>query len=196
MKTFRDLLKIIVIPLIILVIPYIFISIPAFYGYIPFEVTFDSMTPTYKDGDFVYYTRVKSTEIKENDLIVFDDKNFEKQRLFHRVIEINEYGYVTKGDAKLSNDPEIVKFEEVIGKVQDLHFPILGPYVSFINDNFEILYISLGIWILYFIISIMVIIGNMKERRKARLLAKAKKELEAQQKETPNTNENKEEKKV
>ena len=166
MKTLRDMLKIVVIPLIILVVPYIFIMMPMFWGYIPFEVTFDSMSPTYKDGDFVYYTRVASTDIKIGDLIVYDEAELEHGRIFHRVVGPADTGYYTKGDAQVYNDNYIVSYGDVVGKVSDKHISFIGPYIKFINENSSILYASLGVWVVFFLVNVACLVQDSKERKK------------------------------
>ncbi len=166
MKTLRDMMKIIVIPLIILVVPYILIMMPMFFGYYPFEVTFDSMSPTYKDGDFVYFTRVASSDIHEGDLIVYDEAELEHGRIFHRVMGEAKTGYYTKGDDKVYNDNYIVTYDKVIGKASDKHIPFLGPYIKFINENETILYIALGTFSVFFLVCTACLIQERKEIKK------------------------------
>ena len=171
MKLFRDMLKLLNIPLIILVLPYILIHLSLFWEYIPFEVTFESMSPTYKKDEVVFYTQVASTDIKVNDLILYDDTEYENTRLFHRVVELVDEGYVTKGDGNLDKDNYIVKYADVVGKVYDTHIPLLGLYVKFINDNSIILYASVASWILFFFLNVFVIIGDKRKDKRERLAA-------------------------
>ena len=163
MKTFNDILKIAVFPLIILVLPYILIVLPIFWGYIPAEVTFDSMEPTFKEGELVYYTKCSSKDIGPNDLIVYDDNTIETGRIFHRAVGITDEGYITKGDNRVHNDEYIVKYADVVGKVEDIHLPLLGPYVKFINENHTILYASIGMWVFFFLINVLILSKDKKE---------------------------------
>ena len=173
MKTFNDILKIAIFPLIILVLPYVLIVLPIFWGYIPAEVTFNSMEPTYKEGELVYYKRCSSKDIGPGDLIVYDDNTVETGRIFHRAVGITEEGYVTKGDNKIHNDEYIVKYSDVVGKVQDIHLPMLGPYVKFINENHTILYVSLGAWIFFFLLNVMILSSDKKKKKKEAMAAAA-----------------------
>ena len=170
------MLKILNIPLLILVVPYILICLPMFWNHIPFEVTFESMAPTYKKDEVVYYMRVKSTDIKVGDLIIYDDNEYEHSRIFHRVIELDREGYKTKGDGNLQNDNYVVKYEDVVGKVQDQHFPYIGFYVKFIKDNSIILYASLASWIFFLILNIIVLVNDKKADKKTLLEKEAPKE--------------------
>ena len=165
MKIFNDILKIAIFPLIILVLPYILIVLPIFWGYIPAEVTFDSMEPTFKEGELVYYTRCSSKDIGPNDLIVYDDNTVETGRIFHRAVGITDEGYQTKGDNRIHNDEYIVKYSDVVGKVENIHLPLLGPYVKFINENHTILYVSLGAWIFFFLINVLILKSDKKKAK-------------------------------
>lgn len=170
MKTFRDIFNIIFIPSLLIAVPYFIICLPVLWGVVPFEVTFDSMNPSYTDGELVYYELVSSTDIKPNDLVVFDDTELENNRIFHRVIEVRSDGLVTKGDAKEYNDVNILKYDEVIGKVKDnMKFPMIGPYVKFANSNILFIYGAVGIWIIYFIISFFIIKGDFKVKKMKQL---------------------------
>ena len=186
MKLFRDMLKLLNIPLLILVVPYILVCLPMFWNHIPFEVTFESMSPTYKKDELVYYMRVKSTNIKVGDLIIYDDNEYEHNRIFHRVTELVDEGYKTKGDGNLQPDSYVVKFEDVVGKVQDQHIPYIGFYVKFINDNSIILYASLISWIAFFFINIIVLVNDKKEDKKA-LLKEQNKEVPVKEEESKAT---------
>lgn len=163
------MLKLLNIPLLILVVPYILVCLPMFWNHIPFEVTFESMSPTYKKDELVYYMHVKSTSIKPGDLIIYDDDEYEHGRIFHRVTELVDEGYKTKGDGNLQPDNYIVKYADVVGKVQDKHIPYIGFYIKFIKDNSVILYASLASWIFFFILNLIVLINDKKADKKEML---------------------------
>lgn len=81
------------------------------FGYTFFQISTGSMSPTIEVEDIVF-VRI-TTEIKENDIIVFKEDN---NLITHRVVKIDGNKIVTKGDANNSNDKEISK-EQVVGKV-------------------------------------------------------------------------------
>ncbi len=170
MRTFRDILNLLFIPSLLITVPYIFLCIPIFFGYIPFEVTFDSMDPTFKDGELVYYQLCKKSDIHENDFIIYDDNELENNRIFHRVIEVRDDGLVTKGDAQSFNDPNLLGYEEVVGKVSNIKLPAIGPYLKFAKSNIIVINVSIGVWILYLFINILIVSQDMK-KKKAMLLA-------------------------
>lgn len=95
----------------------------------------DSMLPTIRcDGTTKYLleTAVKigstqKTEFNIGDIIVFKLNNIERFKAYkagyklysywiHRIVNISEEGYTTKGDANSYNDPWIVKKEWIVWK--------------------------------------------------------------------------------
>ncbi len=112
---------------------YVIVSIPAVFGYTPLIVVSGSMEPNYKVGSILYYKEVSIGEIKENDVITFGTKT--DSNVTHRVFEVTEDGFVTKGDANLSPDVEIVPFDKVKGKVIDLKIPYVGYYINYVNKH-------------------------------------------------------------
>ena len=112
---------------------YAIFSIPGIIGYKPLIVISGSMEPNYKVGSILYYKKVSIKEIKENDVITFGTKT--DSNVTHRVFEITDKGFVTKGDSNLSPDSEIVPFEKVKGKVLKVSVPYVGYYISFVNTH-------------------------------------------------------------
>lgn len=81
------------------------------FGYTVFEVITGSMADTIQIGDVIF---VEITDkVQKNDIIVFEE---EKNFITHRLLEIEEDRYITKGDANNSEDKPIEK-QQVIGKV-------------------------------------------------------------------------------
>lgn len=90
------------------------------FGYTLLEVVTGSMSGTIEIGDGVI---VKLTsDIKEEDIIVYKK---EESLITHRLIEMEEDGLITKGDANNVQDEPITK-DVVIGKVifviPNIHF--------------------------------------------------------------------------
>lgn len=173
MRSFRDILNILFIPALLLAVPYILLCIPVFSGKVPFEVTFDSMAPSYTDGELVYYELVNKSDLKVGDLVVYDDAQLENNRIFHRIVEITDSGLITKGDALEFNDPELLKYEAVVGRVTNTKLPMIGPYVKFVNSNIIFIYASIGVWGLYFLISFLIVKKDMKTKKLAKMEALA-----------------------
>ena len=173
MRTFRDILNILFIPALLIAIPYILLSIPIFWGLVPFEVNFDSMAPSYTDGELVYYELVNKSDLNVGDLVVYDDAELENNRIFHRIVEITDSGLVTKGDSQEFNDPNLLKYESVVGRVTNTKLPMIGPYVKFANSNIIFIYGAIGIWAFYFLISFLIVKKDMKTKKLAKRAALA-----------------------
>ncbi len=84
-------------------------------GEFPFEVGFNK-------GDALIIGSAK--EIEVGDVIVYVNPNL-RYAIIHRVIEVTENGYVTKGDRNPAQDPWLVKEEWVKGKAVFL-MPLVG----------------------------------------------------------------------
>lgn len=82
-----------------------------FFGYSIFEVQTGSMAETINAGDWII---VKLTsKVKLNDIITYE---FNGEYITHRVIEMYNETYITKGDANNAKD-EPVKQGQILGKV-------------------------------------------------------------------------------
>ena len=100
-------------------------------------ITSGSMWPSLKKGDFVLIKGINSKEeIKVGDIVVYKNP---KGFTIHRIIQMDEDTFVTKGDANNTNDPPI-KYEEIIGKPlgsnqKPFRIPILGNIGIFIGQK-------------------------------------------------------------
>ncbi len=133
LKVLRLLIKISSYICYLLIGVYFFVSAPVFIGYTPLIVLSGSMSPTYVVGDVIYYEEVKQEELKVMDVITF--KSGGDSYVTHRITDIIDGEYETKGDASLSVDAEHVKFENVKGRVVKYHLPLLGHYIKFVNEH-------------------------------------------------------------
>lgn len=132
---------------------YVFFSIPVLFGYKPLIVVSGSMEPNYKIGSILYYKKVSMNDIKENDVITFGTKN--DSNVTHRVFELTDEGFITKGDANLSPDSEIVTFDMVKGKVLDFSVSYIGFYINFVNNHLHLVWIIVVILVSEFFIENM-----------------------------------------
>lgn len=112
---------------------YVLLVIPKIFGNNPVVVLSNSMTPTYPVGTIVYYHKVPKANIKINDVITFKTTN--NKFVTHRVNEIVDNKFQTKGDANNSPDAKLVDYENIVGKVAPISIPFLGYYVGFINSH-------------------------------------------------------------
>ena len=78
-----------------------------------FQIQSGSMMPKINIGDIVI--TYKKEEYKENDIITY--KKNEYYYITHRIIKIVDKGYITKGDFNNIYDEDVVKLEQIKGKV-------------------------------------------------------------------------------
>lgn len=88
----------------------------------PFHlVKSDSMSPQIKTGDAVVVKDIDPTAVTIGQIIIFEDPEQKGQYIIHRVVTIEDAGYVryftTKGDANPINDPDRIATGEVVGGV-------------------------------------------------------------------------------
>lgn len=96
-------------------------------GYRPVVVTSGSMAPTVRTGDVVITRPVDvGDELGDQTVIDFDDPATAERRL-HRVIEVTDRGYRTKGDANADADVEVVPPDHVHGAGF-----VLAPFVGYL----------------------------------------------------------------
>ena len=122
-----------------------------------------SMSPTINMGDLVIVTPTDSQDIKVNDIIAFKDTD-KKFPTTHRVIEITDQGFKTKGDANEDPDSRIVKPNEVIGKVA-FKIPYAGYFVHYARSKLGFLFLILIPGIVIIIAEIRNILKYRKESK-------------------------------
>lgn len=77
-----------------------------------------SMYPTFKSGETITVDKCySSSDLKKGDVIVFDSSG-NRNLVGHRIVMINEEGFITKGD---NNDfiDGLIKFDQYVGKVEE-----------------------------------------------------------------------------
>lgn len=106
------------------------------FGYRPVVVTSGSMEPSVRTGDVVITKPVDvGDEVGDQTVIDFDDPATMDRRL-HRVIEVTDSGYRTKGDANATVDPQEVPPDHVHGAGF-----VLAPFVGYVP-----LWVQQGEW--------------------------------------------------
>lgn len=102
-------------------------DIPGFIGFKPFVVVSDSMSPTLKSGDMIIVKK-SNKPYKSGDIITYWRGN---SLITHRVVEIKDKGYVTKGDTNKNPDNYEVFFEDIVGKTL-----LVIPYGGYISPHY------------------------------------------------------------
>lgn len=88
-------------------------DLPTINGYGTLEVISGSMEPTIKVGDLII-VNTKYDELKENDIITFYDEK--GSFVTHRIIEIKDGEYITKGDNNNSEDQGTINNDDIVAK--------------------------------------------------------------------------------
>lgn len=88
-------------------------DLPTINGYGTLEVISGSMEPTIKVGDLII-VNTKYDELKENDIITFYDEK--GSFVTHRIIEIKDGEYITKGDNNNSEDQGTINKDDIVAK--------------------------------------------------------------------------------
>ena len=153
MKIKRKILSILSNIIYIFIGIYLLVSIPGVLGFTSLIVMSGSMSPTYNKWSALYYDKVNLDEIEKNDVITFNlgtDVNVTR-----RVYEIVDEGFITKGDANLSPDTEILEFVDIKGKVLEFKIPFVGYYINFVNNNFYLIVIMVLVLVFEFFMNNM-----------------------------------------
>jgi len=105
------------------------------------------MSPTINAGDILLISKINPEEIKDGDIITFrEGETF----VTHRVVEIINNSFRTKGDANEDPDAKIIRAEQVAGKVI-FAIPFLGYLGYFVRTppGFLIFILIPGLLIIY-----------------------------------------------
>ncbi len=114
----------------VLVLIYTITVVPVIFSYHPLVVLSGSMEPTIKVGSLIYYK--EKNDYNVNDIISF---NIKGQTVTHRIVDVLDDNYITKGDANESNDLNPIKKDNIKGKVSNITINYIGYYLKFLNDN-------------------------------------------------------------
>ena len=108
---------------------------PILLGWNTFVVVSGSMEPSIPVGSSVVTDKVHWTTLKQNDVITFVQRS--NDVVTHRIIElVNDNsgpGFKTKGDANKSEDPEIIRPVNILGKVL-YNVPLAGYIIFYTNQ--------------------------------------------------------------
>lgn len=126
----------------ILLIIYLLIFVPSLWGQKPLVVISGSMEPTLRVGGVLYYEKINIDELDEGDILVYQAND---HIISHRIVDIIENDFITKGDKNNSVDNYLVSSNQVLGKGTNWSIPFIGYYADYIYSHKYLLYISLGI---------------------------------------------------
>lgn len=98
-------------------------------GFRTYTVLSGSMKPKIKPGDVVVVSNKNKEKLKKNDIITFKE---DEDVITHRIVDIKNNEYITKGDNNNFIDHFVVPSENVIGKVL-FHIPKIGYAIEFLS---------------------------------------------------------------
>jgi signal peptidase len=142
-------------------------KIPSLFGYKPFTVLSNSMKPAFSAGDIVLVKDISTSNIKKNDVITFKESN--RKLITHRVAEVTDQGFVTKGDNNNVKDDGFVKPENVVGELV-LTLPKAGYVSKFVSSPLGItllIFIPIMAYLLLEIYDFLTRFIERKEKQKA-----------------------------
>lgn len=128
--------------LYVLIIIYLLVFVPCLWGHKPLVVISGSMEPTLNVGGILYYEKIDLEDFKIDDILVYKTKD---HIISHRIVDIVDDGFITKGDANNSIDNNLINKNQVLGKGTNWSIPYIGYYADFIYTHKYLLYISLSI---------------------------------------------------
>ena len=103
------------------------------------------MEPTLHVGGILYYEEININDFEKDDILVYQ---LNKHTISHRIVDITENGFLTKGDNNKSIDTYEVEKQQVIGKGTNWSIPYIGYYADFIYTHKYLLFISVGVIII------------------------------------------------
>lgn len=127
-------------------------KVPYLFSYTSFIATGNSMNPTINSGDLIIVKKTNHYEL--NDIIAF--QNDENMIITHRIHEISNELYITKGDNNHFIDGYQVKQNDVYGKVVG-KINNIGYLLVFIRHKF---------WLIIFLLISLSILILITTRRK------------------------------
>ena len=125
---------------------------PTIFGYRPVVVASGSMAPALRVSDVVV-VRPPPDQLVEGAII---DYGVGESNRIHRIVEVTDAGYRTKGDANASPDPGLVDFEDIDG-VGVMVVPYVGAIRLWLDD---------GRWLpLVVVVAVLIAAGWVTPRR-------------------------------
>ena len=101
-------------------------------------ITSGSMWPALNEGDLVFIKGgLKKEDLKEGDVVVYRNERGGSFTI-HRIVELSENDFTTKGDANFQEDKP-TPYDQLIGKAltlsgKPLHIPYLGSITVIANN--------------------------------------------------------------
>lgn len=112
-------------------------ELPKIFGVSQAIVITGSMEPEISAGDLLIFS--EREEYKLQDVVIFRQND---DYVTHRIVEITDNGFITRGDANNTNDREILDPQLIEGKMM-ITIPGIGGMLSFLRTPLGILVLIL-----------------------------------------------------
>lgn len=124
---------------------------PSLFGHRMYIVDSGSMVPTLPINSIIVVNESTASEIEQGDIVTYYAGST-NTRVTHRVVEVleNNEGFITRGDANNTEDPNILQKDKIIGK--------LAFSIPFVGAIFRVLSTKAGIGILVGLVAIITLI--------------------------------------
>ena len=96
------------------------------FGFRAYIITTDSMKPSVNVGDIILIQKTENEDLFPNDVVTYR-LSTDLERVTHRIIDKTEDIYITKGDNNKLEDKDIVRYENIEGKVV-FKIPFIGKF--------------------------------------------------------------------
>ena len=161
------LVPILIVNCILIVKSYTSKEVPDVGGYLPLIVLTDSMYPVIESGDLIICHTAEPEEIQVGDVIAFFDPAGNGSSIVtHRVTEVTEEGWRTKGDNNNAEDRLTVRQEDLVARYDGTRIAGAGNVALFMQTTPGL--------ILCVVVPLLLLVGYDALRR--RLHEKASKE--------------------
>ena len=149
-------------------------GVPDLFGYTPFSVQTNSMSPTISKGDYIFIEKCDAEALQVGDIVTYFTI-IDGLRVIntHRIVDVyNEDGviqYQTQGDNRETNpepDEALLAPGDVIGKYTDSKLPVVGSVIDYLSTQmgfFLVILLPVLLFTIYQIINLVrVILYNHK----------------------------------
>lgn len=118
-------------------------GVPDLFGYSPFSVQTDSMSPTLVKGDYIFVEKCDTTELeslqKDDIVTYFTFVNGQRVVNTHRIVEVHNLDgmvqYETKGDNNLEADATWLSPGDIIGTYTGTKIPVMGTVIDYLSTQ-------------------------------------------------------------
>ena len=135
-------------------------------GLEPYTVLSPSMEPKYPTGSLIYVKAVDTADLKEKDVITFRMTN--GTIATHRIVEIVDQSFRTKGDNNNMVDASLVAKENVVGKTV-FCIPLLGYFAQYVQTKAgNIVVICFGVAMILFVVFVDLLTDDKKVKKESK----------------------------